>query len=287
MPALLDRVHQTVKVGAERLQAGGIQEEAALAGSMGRGARGGAALLREGNLLVLAEELDFALREAQLVVGDGGGHHNRLAVCTMLVASQGKQQPCMARPMRAGRAACVRARRRDSTLGGGIGKRHRLHGGKASPPGQADGMGRGRGRGHYVWGAMGRPKPVAAQLARPPPHAARRTPLGTGRDSRLPCRRRPPARPAAPMAGASGLLPLQLARVGGRGEGGGGGPLPPATVPQWSRWVVPALPVPAQAPHLHGAFIHDPRCFSESWRTFLTCRCHASRTRVIVHIDSM
>lgn len=119
MPALLDRVHQTVKVGAERLQAGGIQEEAALAGSMGRGARGGAALLREGNLLVLAEELDFALREAQLVVGDGGGHHNRLAVCTMLVASQGKQQPCMARPMRAGRAACVRARRRDSTLGGG------------------------------------------------------------------------------------------------------------------------------------------------------------------------
>lgn len=171
MPALLDRVHQTVKVGAERLQAGGIQEEAALAGSMGRGARGGAALLREGNLLVLAEELDFALREAQLVVGDGGGHHNRLAVCTMLVASQGKQQPCMARPMRAGRAACVRARRRDSTLGGELGRDTGCTAGRQAPQGQADGM--GRGRGHYVWGAMGRPKPVAAQLARPPPHAAR------------------------------------------------------------------------------------------------------------------
>ena len=75
VPALLDGVHQTVKVGAERLQACGIQEEAALTGSMRRGARGRAALLRESNLLVLAEELDFALRESQLVVGDGGEHH--------------------------------------------------------------------------------------------------------------------------------------------------------------------------------------------------------------------
>lgn len=88
VPALLDGVHQAVKVGAERLQACGIQEEAALAGGMRRGARRRAALLREGNLLVLAEELDFALREAQLVVGDGGGHH-KLSVHTMLVPSQG------------------------------------------------------------------------------------------------------------------------------------------------------------------------------------------------------
>lgn len=78
VPALLDRVHETVKVGAERLEACGIQEEAALARGMGRGARRGAALLAEGNLLVLAEELDFALREAQLVVGDRGGHHTLL-----------------------------------------------------------------------------------------------------------------------------------------------------------------------------------------------------------------
>lgn len=34
--------------------------------------------MREGDLLVLAEELDFALREAQLRVGDGRGHHTIL-----------------------------------------------------------------------------------------------------------------------------------------------------------------------------------------------------------------
>lgn len=78
LPALLDGIHQTVKVGAERLQTCGIQEETALARGMGRGARGGGALLGEGDLLVLAEELDFALREAQLVVWYRGGHHTLL-----------------------------------------------------------------------------------------------------------------------------------------------------------------------------------------------------------------
>lgn len=70
MPSLLDGIHQTIKVGAEGLQAGGIEQETTLARGMRGGARGRAALLGEGNLLVLAEELDFALREAQLRVGD-------------------------------------------------------------------------------------------------------------------------------------------------------------------------------------------------------------------------
>ena len=56
MPSLLDGVHEAIKVGAERLEAGGIKEETALAGGMRRSAGGGAALLGEGDLLVLAEE---------------------------------------------------------------------------------------------------------------------------------------------------------------------------------------------------------------------------------------
>ena len=76
MPSLLDGIHEAVKMGAERLQAGGIQEETALAGGMRRGARRRAALLREGNLLVLAEKDDFLVREAELRVGDGArGRH--------------------------------------------------------------------------------------------------------------------------------------------------------------------------------------------------------------------
>lgn len=58
VPSLLDRKHQTVEVGAERLEAGGIQEEAALAGGVRSGARRVAALLRSGNLLL--EETRFA-----------------------------------------------------------------------------------------------------------------------------------------------------------------------------------------------------------------------------------
>lgn len=78
LPSLLDRVHETVKVGAQRLEACWIQQETTLArGSRGSGRRAGAGL-GEGNLLVLAKELDFALREAQLRVGYGGGHHTLL-----------------------------------------------------------------------------------------------------------------------------------------------------------------------------------------------------------------
>lgn len=118
----------------------------------------------------------------------------------------------------ASRTGCVRAcAPTGQHAGGGIGKRHRLHGGKASPPG-ASGW-----DGTWTWtlrlGSHGPAQACCSPACAPA--AARRTPLGTGRDSQLPCRRRPPARPAAPMAGASGLLPLQLARVGGRGEGEG------------------------------------------------------------------
>lgn len=62
LPSLLDGVHEAVKVRRERLETCGIQEETTLRGGMRRGARGSAALLREGNLLVLAEKLDFRLR---------------------------------------------------------------------------------------------------------------------------------------------------------------------------------------------------------------------------------
>lgn len=65
-------------MGAQRLETGGIQQETTLAGGVRSSARAGAAGLREGNLLVLAQEGDFALREAQLRVGDGGGHHTIL-----------------------------------------------------------------------------------------------------------------------------------------------------------------------------------------------------------------
>jgi hypothetical protein len=75
IPSLLNRVHEPIKMGAERLQARGIQQETAL----GRGVRGSAARAAAGvaqrDLLVLAEELDFARREAQLRVGDGRGGH--------------------------------------------------------------------------------------------------------------------------------------------------------------------------------------------------------------------
>lgn len=101
MPSLLDGVHQTVKVGAERLQAGRIQEESALAGGVGGGVGRVAAGLAQGNLLVLAEELDFALREAQLRVGDGGGHHTILTLHTMV----GHRARCACHP-----AATKRAR---------------------------------------------------------------------------------------------------------------------------------------------------------------------------------
>ena len=45
LPALLDRIHQTVKMGAERLQTRGIQEETALARGVRSSARRIGALL--------------------------------------------------------------------------------------------------------------------------------------------------------------------------------------------------------------------------------------------------
>lgn len=73
LPSLLDRIHQTVKVGAERLQAGGIQEETALAGGTGSGATGRAALLRGGNLLLKISALGRV--EPQFRDWDGGHVH--------------------------------------------------------------------------------------------------------------------------------------------------------------------------------------------------------------------
>jgi hypothetical protein len=64
LPSLLDGEHEAVKVRRERVQTGGIQEEAALRRGVRGSARRGAALLREGYLLVLAEECEFTLREA-------------------------------------------------------------------------------------------------------------------------------------------------------------------------------------------------------------------------------
>ena len=73
VPSLLDRVDQPVKVGAERLQAGRIQEEAALAGGVRGGAAGIAGLLAGGNLLL--EESGLARVEAQFRHWDGGHVH--------------------------------------------------------------------------------------------------------------------------------------------------------------------------------------------------------------------
>jgi hypothetical protein len=74
LPSLLYRVHETVEMRRKRLQACGIQEEAALRRGVRGGARTRTAGLGEGDLLVLAEELDFTLGETELRVGDGGGH---------------------------------------------------------------------------------------------------------------------------------------------------------------------------------------------------------------------
>jgi hypothetical protein len=64
LPSLLDGEHEAVKVRRQRVQTGGIQEEAALRRGVRSSARRGTALLREGYLLVLAEESDFTLGEA-------------------------------------------------------------------------------------------------------------------------------------------------------------------------------------------------------------------------------
>lgn len=53
-------------MGAQRLETGWIQEETALTGGVGSGARRRAAGVREGDLLVLTEQLYFALGEAEL-----------------------------------------------------------------------------------------------------------------------------------------------------------------------------------------------------------------------------
>jgi hypothetical protein len=73
VPSLLNRIHEPVKMGAERLQARGIQEEAALARRVGRSARGIAALL--GRCDLLAEEARLARGEAQVRHWDGGHVH--------------------------------------------------------------------------------------------------------------------------------------------------------------------------------------------------------------------
>jgi hypothetical protein len=69
-------------MGAERLQAGWIQEEAALARGVGSGARRIATLLRRGGDLLL-EVLRFARVEAQFRHGDGGHVHIILRTCSV------------------------------------------------------------------------------------------------------------------------------------------------------------------------------------------------------------
>ena len=74
LPSRVDGTHQPVKVGAQRLETCGIQQETALGRGVAGGARRRAAGLRESNLLVLTEQLDLALAEVELRVGDGGHH---------------------------------------------------------------------------------------------------------------------------------------------------------------------------------------------------------------------
>ena len=73
MPALLDRIHQAVKMGAERLQARRIQEETAVARGVRSSARRIGALLRGGNLLLEISAL--ARVEAQFRHWDGRHVH--------------------------------------------------------------------------------------------------------------------------------------------------------------------------------------------------------------------
>lgn len=89
LPSLLDRVHQAVKVGAERLQAGGIQEEAALAGGVGSCAAGIAALLRGGDLLL--EE--SALGRVEPQVGDWDGGHVHIVIVAATTWSECSSRP--------------------------------------------------------------------------------------------------------------------------------------------------------------------------------------------------
>jgi hypothetical protein len=60
------------------------------------GARGGGAGLGEGDLLVLAEEGDFALSEAQLGVGDRGGHRAILTTWSDQRHDARQSAPCCA-----------------------------------------------------------------------------------------------------------------------------------------------------------------------------------------------
>lgn len=91
LPALLDGVHQTVKVGAERLQTRRIQEETALAGGVRGSARGIGALLRGGNLLLEISAL--ARVEAQVRHWDGGHVH----IIILRTWSIGKSAPWLPR----------------------------------------------------------------------------------------------------------------------------------------------------------------------------------------------
>lgn len=79
--SLLDGVHEAVEVQAQGLQAARVQQQAALARGIGGGARGRVAGLGEGDGLVLAQKLDFALSKAQLGVGDGVGGRGHIARC--------------------------------------------------------------------------------------------------------------------------------------------------------------------------------------------------------------
>lgn len=72
-PALLNAVQQTVKVGAQCLQAGWVEQQTALGRGLAGSARRGASMLGEGNLLMVAESLDLALGQAELAVGNGSG----------------------------------------------------------------------------------------------------------------------------------------------------------------------------------------------------------------------
>lgn len=65
-------------MGAEMGQAGGIEQQPALTGGIACGARGGAAGVRESDLLVVAEEMDLVGAEAKLAVGDGVGRRRHL-----------------------------------------------------------------------------------------------------------------------------------------------------------------------------------------------------------------
>ncbi len=74
---MLDCGHQSIEVGAQCREAGGIEQQSALAAGIAGSARAGTSGLREGDLLMVAQRRDFVVRQAQLRVWDGWGSGRR------------------------------------------------------------------------------------------------------------------------------------------------------------------------------------------------------------------